>query len=162
MDLIEAEILGKLQTAMGAAITTYYQGEVKVPPQSYLPALMVFGTDTLIEARDTLKDVQTRKITVRIVMNVMAFVDQAGTGTVIKAAKQLRVLMEGRNATTGLYLPATVAGVMRNKAQLHGQYYYYDGDLRVRYHTIVAGEFFYAAADCTFDTFTDLIARPGY
>lgn len=163
MTLVEAEILGKLQSGIGSAIKTYYQGEVVVPPQSYLPCLMVFGTGSDLKARDTLKDIITYRITVRIVIDLNAYVTDAGMpSNVVQSQKQLRQLVEGRDPTTGNYLPASVAGVMRNKAQLRGTYYYYDGNLKTTYKTIQSGKFFYVAADLTLDAVSYLIPRPGY
>ena len=79
MKLVEQEILQKVQAALGDDILTYYMGEVLVPPQNYLPALMVFGTGSKISARDTLKDQIESSVTIRVVFNVMANVREKGS-----------------------------------------------------------------------------------
>lgn len=164
MNLVEREILTALSTAIGSNADTgflsYYQGEVKVVPQSYLPALMVFGTESVTTPKDTLNDIQQFTLTIRAVINLMAFVDEAGTGDTIKSQYHLRELMEGTDPATGLYKSNSVLGVLRAKSgSLLGTYYKFIGNIRISYRTITAGQFFYVAADATVTAQSELRPR---
>ena len=160
MDLAEREILGYLSTGLGAAITTYYQGEVILPPKLNLPCLMVFGSNAEISARDTKNDQIVYRMNVRIIVNLENYIStSAPTGNVIQAQKALRDLMEGRNAD-GTYMSASVLGVLRSNAKLHGTYYYYSGNVRTTYKTVQGKQFPYVVADMVFDATSELIARP--
>ena len=233
--IVELELLGKLQKAFGSMFLTYYLEEVKAVPKQYLPALMVFCTQTDVIAKDTLKDQHKHSITIRVVDNVMSYVDEKGikqghlmpftspigvfrpgetvtggtshaTTTVIEspntndyilsdvwvrtfqsaetitgstsgatahlgsssqfgmlqAPLNLRQLVEGRDPVTKLLLPNSVLGVLRNKVNLRGVYYYFSNDIKIQYKTITHGQFFYVAADIILSATTDLIQRPGY
>lgn len=224
-----------MQAAIGSGFSSYYLGEVKSPPKSYLPALMIFGEETTVVAEGTLKDRFKHTLVIRAQLDVMAFVDEKGnlnahnlilsssTGTfvvgetiiggtsqvnttistvstgfvivgqygatqtfavgetitgstssatgvissvlnnsIIRSQYQLRELIEGRNSTTGMLLPNSVLGVLRNKANLRGTYYYFDTNLRVQYKALQVGEFFYVGAEVRLEAMTDLIQRPGY
>jgi len=81
---------------------------------------------------------------------------------IIRAQYQLRELMEGRNSTTGLLNSNSVLGVLRNRANLRGTYYYFSENITIVYKTIQTGEVFYVAAEARIEAETDLITRPGY
>lgn len=160
MNLVEREILTKLQTALTTQIKSYYQGEVKVVPLSYCPALMVFGTNSTIDWRDTAYDLENFTLTIRVVMNLMAFVDEAGTGDTIKSQYALRQIMEGTDPTTFQYLPNTVLGVLRAKSgALVGASYKFGQMVNLTYKPIVAGQFFYVGAEATVKVQSELRLR---
>lgn len=78
MNLVEAEILGKLAGAIGSGFNSYYQGEVKIPARPMLPALILFGEETEIISQGTLKDRYRMGITIRAVVDLMNFVKDDG------------------------------------------------------------------------------------
>lgn len=80
----------------------------------------------------------------------------------IQAQYQLRQLMAGRDSSTGEFLPNTVVGVLRNKAQLMGTFYKYNDNLKIEYRTIKQGDFFYVVAECNVTVVSELIRRPGF
>lgn len=122
MKLIEQEILQKIQTALGSNILTYYQGEVLMVPQNYLPAVMVFGTTTKISARDTLKDQIESSITVRIVANIMASVKQTGIPVANYMPVSLGTAFQSGETVTGLTSSATATLATKSATKLQLEY----------------------------------------
>lgn len=160
MNLVEREILTKLQVALTTQIKSYYQGEIKVVPQSYLPALMVFGNNSSVDWRDTAYDLEEFTITVRVVMNLMTFVDEAGTGDTIKSQYALRQIMEGSDPTTYQYLPNTVLGTLRAKSGgLVGLSYKFGKVVNFTYKPIQSGQFFYVGAEAQVKVQSELRLR---
>lgn len=151
------ELLEILEEALGQNIKTYYRGEVIVPARSYLPCLMVFGNSTEIQAKDTCNDTFEYNVTIRIVSDIMKYVDEKGTGEVIKAQDYLIDAMEGRNED-GTLRCDTVLGALR--ANLRGKNFLYSSDVRAEYRAIQTGEFFYIKAELQLTAVSDSVKRP--
>ena len=157
MNRILSELKTKLSTAIGSnLIKSYYQGEVVVVPQSYLPALMIFGNSTEVVAKSTAKDQYKYDITIRVVIDLKAYLSEAGTGDTIKAQQAIINLMEERN-TNGTLKTTTVLGTLR--ANIRGTDWLFNNDITIQYKTIQRGEFFYYQADCNLTATTDLLTR---
>src|SRR3989344_3978454 len=145
MNRVLSEIKTLLSTAMTTSIKQYYQGEVAVVPQSYLPALMIFGNGTEVVAKSTAKDQYRYNITIRVVIDLKLYLKESGTSDTIKAQQAIINLMEERN-TDGTLKDATVLGTLRNNVR--GTDYLFNNDITIEYQTIQRGEFFYYQADC--------------
>jgi len=156
MNLVLAELKSILSTAIGASIKAYYQGEVAVVPQSYLPALMIFGRSTNVVAKSTAKDQYQYNITIRVVIDLKKYLSESGTGDTIKAQEALINLMEERNSD-GTTKAATVLGALRDNVR--GTQYIFNNDITIEYSTIQQGEYFYYKADCNLTATTDLLTR---
>jgi len=156
MNLVLAELKSILSTAIGASIKAYYQGEVAVVPQSYLPALMIFGRSTNVVAKSTAKDQYQYNITIRVVIDLKKYLSESGTGDTIKAQEALINLMEERNSD-GTTKAATVLGALRDNVR--GTQYLFNNDITIEYSTIQQGEYFYYKADCNLTATTDLLTR---
>lgn len=150
------ELKTDLSAAIGSTIKTYYIGEVLLVPQSYLPALMVFGTETNLIAKSTAKDQTTHAITIRVVHSIVPKFDEAGTGTTVSAHEDLVKIMEERNSSM-VPLSTTVLGVLRRN--ISGTDYLFNNDIRIIYKTLQAGEFWYVSADCQLTAVTNLVSR---
>jgi len=156
MNRVLSEIKTLLSTAMTTSIKQYYQGEVAVVPQSYLPALMIFGNGTEVVAKSTAKDQYRYNITIRVVIDLKLYLKESGTSDTIKAQQAIINLMEERN-TDGTLKDATVLGTLRNNVR--GTDYLFNNDITIEYQTIQRGEFFYYQADCNLTATTDLLTR---
>ena len=165
IEFVENEIkeLLKATSGLGAGasprITSFYQGNVVLPPQSYLPALMVFGTNETVIAKSTAKDQYQYEITVRVVVDLKAFFDEAGTGEKIDSQEAIRKIMGERDSSTGAPKSDTVLGVLRAPANIRGVGYLFNNNISVTYTNEVNGKFFYVQADAVFTLITDLILR---
>lgn len=151
------EIKTDLSTAIGSTtIKTYYTGEILLIPQSYLPALMVFGTETNIIPKSTAKDQTTHRITIRVVHSLVTKLDEAGTGTTLQAHEDLVKIMEERNSSM-VPLSTTVLGTLRRN--ISGTDYLFNNEIQIVYKTLQAGEFWYVSADCNLTATTNLVLR---
>lgn len=157
MNRVLSEFKTKLSTAIGSTlIKSYYQGEVVVVPQSYLPALMIFGNSTEVVAKSTAKDQYKYDITVRVVIDLKLYLKESGTGETLAAQQAIINLMEERN-TDGTLKAATVLGCLRDNVR--GTDYLFNNDINIEYKTIQRGEFWYYQADCNLTATTDLLTR---
>ncbi len=159
MNLLLAELLTKLKAAIGTTlIKTYYQGEVVTAavPQSYLPALMVFGESTEVVAKSTAKDQYKYSIGIRVVIDLKKYLTEAGVTEVLKAQEAIINLMEERSSD-GTTKAATVLGCLRDNVR--GTNYLYNNDITIEYKTIERGEFFYYQAECRLSATTNLLTR---
>ena len=154
------EIKGYLSAALTTKFTTYYKGEVIIVPKSYLPALMVWGNSTKVVARTTSQDQYSYGITIKAVVDINKYVNEAGTGTSVKAQEDLYKLMEERDPTTNQPIATCVLGVLRKVENISGVKYLYNNDIDIQYSTIQTGEYFYCTATMTLNLVTDLINRP--
>jgi hypothetical protein len=159
-DLLD-EIKTLLETSLAGRITTFYQGTVKVFPQSYLPALAVMPMRTEVIAKTTACDQYRYTVKIRIVMDVKKYFDESGTGDTIKSQQAMIALLEGR---TGTVPDAdTLMGTLRKVGNIRGVNYLYNNDIDIDYDAdggIVAREgFFYVMCDVTVSFTTDLILR---
>jgi hypothetical protein len=157
MNEVLDKIKSLLQDSLCQKITSYYKGEVIVPPKSYLPALMVIGNSTNVVAKDTCNDQFEYDITIRVVVNVMEYVSDRGTGEVMKAQEDLINIMEARNED-GSLASDSVIGVLR--ANVRTNKFLYNNDITAEYRAIQTGEFFYVQAEVSLSAVTDLIPRP--
>lgn len=80
---------------------------------------------------------------------------------IIQSQYHLRQLMAGRNPSTNEFLPNSIAGVLRNRAQLNGLHYKFNKDLAIEYKTIQQGQFFYVTAECDVKIVSELTRRAG-
>ena len=162
MNLVLKELLEKLKTAFGETFRHYYTWDLKVFPENYLPILMIFGNSTNVKARGTVADQVVYNITVRMVVDTVAYAKEGDAEDIIQHQIQLSDWAEGRDPETKQYLAQSVLGVLRHKDNLRGKYYYYDDDAQIKYHVIPGAQVSYMAVDVTFSATTDLINRPGY
>lgn len=159
MNRVLAELLTKLKAAIGTTlIKTYYQGEVVTPavPQSYLPALMVFGESTEVVAKSTAKDQYKYTIIIRVVIDLKKYLKESGVSEILTAQEAIINLMEERNSD-GTTKATTVLGCLRDNVR--GTDYLFNNDITIDYKTIERGEFFYYQAECRFSAVTDLLLR---
>jgi len=165
MNRVEAEILALLndstanginQGTDGAVINTFYQGEVKLVPKSYLPALMVWGTRTEQNAHGSAKDQARYFISIRVVIDVVSEFTEANSSAIIEAQYTLRDIMEKRNAA-GLAGADSVVGILRRN--IRGTSFLFTDNYVIDYAMIPSGGFFYVAADMTIEATSDLILR---
>jgi hypothetical protein len=157
MVAIENEIKTYLETVLSTRIAKYYTGEVKVVPQSYLPALTVMGTNTEIEAKTTASDINRWTIVITVITDLKKYFDEAGTGTTIKSDEDLKKIMEERNSD-GSYKDNTVVYALRH--YLRGSKYKFNNNLSIEYKVIDNPEFPYCRAVLTATAYSDLILRP--
>lgn len=156
-DLLD-EFKTLLEGAMSGSITTFYKGEVKLVPQSYLPALMVMPVSTNVIARTTASDQFQYTVKVRIVTDIKKSLDEAGTGAIIKSQQSIIDMFEERTNT----VPDadTVLGVLRKVTNIRGVNYIYNNDITIDYGGIVEADgWFYVTAEATLSFTTDLILR---
>lgn len=158
MNDVLAELLDLLQAGVGANITSYYQGEVLLVPQSYLPALMIWGKSTEVIAKSTACDQSKYTIGIRVVVDLKKYVDVAGVTEIIKAQEALINIMEER--TDGVPDADTVLGVLRDVDNIRGIDYLFNNEITINYSTVQRGEFFYAQAEMELNATTDLRPRP--
>jgi len=144
-------------TDLSAKFTTFYKGEVAIVPQSYLPALMVFGNQTTVVAKSTAKDQYVYDITARAVIDLKLYLKESGTNDIISAQMAMYNFMEERNAD-GSLKSDTVLGVLRGNIRTDD--FIFNNDVTITYSVIQTGEFFYYKADCNFTATTDLLLRP--
>ncbi len=165
IEYVENEIKELLKNTAGLGtggsprITSFYQGIVTVPAQSYLPALMVFGTGERIIAKSTAKDQYEYDITVRVVIDLKTFFDESGTGELIDSQEAIRKIMGERDSSTGAPKSDTVLGVLRAPANIRGNGYLSLNNIDITYKNEVSGQFPYVQADASFTLVTDLILR---
>ena len=159
MDELLDELKLLLKTALTTKFTSYYKGNALILGKSYLPALMIYGNSTTVEAKTTASDTYTYNITIKAVTNVMKYVDEDGTGEIIKAQEDLYRLMEDRNSSNQP-TATSVLGVLRKTSNIGGTRYKFNNNISIEYGEIQTGEFFYSAAIMTLDLATDLIQRP--
>lgn len=152
------ELKSLLQTALGANFKTYYKGNVIVPPKKYLPALMIFGNSTNVIAKTTAEDQYQYNVSIKVVVDVMTFVDEAGTGEIIKSQETLIDLMEQRNSSNQP-VATTVLGVLRDTDNIRGARYIHNNNINVTYSAAQTGEFFYNYAIMNLEFITDLVPR---
>lgn len=156
-DLLD-EFKTLLEGAMSGVISTFYQGEVKLVPQSYLPALMVMPVSTNVIAKSTACDQYQYTVKVRIVTDIKKNLDEAGTGDIIKSQQAIIDMFEARTST----VPDadSVMGVLRKVGNIRGVNYIYNNDITIDYGGIVeANGWFYVMAEATLSFTTDLILR---
>lgn len=139
-------------------VKTFYQGEIDfdLVPKSYLPAAMIFGTNTDHNAHGTAKDQSIYSITIRVVLDVKAYFSESGTGDTIKAQEALQDIMEERDAN-GVPLETTVLGILRRN--IRGTNFLFSNRMNISYSKMRTGEFFYVSADLTMTATTDLVSR---
>lgn len=159
MNEILKELIELFKAGMGDKIKTYYQGEVVAGtvPRSNTPALMVFGNSTNLVARSTGTDQYEYNITIRLVSDLMKYVDEKGTGQVLKAQEYLINVMEERTSQ-GVPENDTILGVLRKN--IKGKKFLYNNDIQINYQAIQTGEFFYIKAEATLTATTDVLPRP--
>lgn len=157
MNEVIEEILGYLKTAMGDKIKTYYHGEVALPPKSYIPCLMVFGTSTRLIAKSTAKDQLEYDILIRVVIDVNDHFKEKGVKEEkISAMEQIIDLMEERNSD-GTLKNDTVLGTLRDNVT--GTDYLFNNNVEITYERLQSGEYPYVKADMSVTAITDLIQR---
>lgn len=155
MNLVEAEILALFSDETNGInkdvtpgdpkiIKTFYQGEVKVVPRSYLPALMVFGTRTEQPANGTAKDLVKFDIVVRVVIDAVTEFTEAGNGGILQIPFRLREIMEDRDET-GKAKDTSVLGILRGN--IRGTNFLYTTDSAIEYTTLQTNGFFYTVAE---------------
>lgn len=139
-------------------VKSFYQGEVFLVPQSYLPAIMVIGKQTRQSAHGTGKDQAVYSITIRCVVDVKREFTEDGTGDIIKSQQTLMDLMEERDSSTGVASATSVLGILRRNIRVDGKYLF-NNDSVINYQMMPKGQYFYVAADMSCSFTTDLVLR---
>ncbi len=154
------EILGLLATQMGDRIKTYYIGEVVdgTVPKSNLPALMVIPVQTRVNAKTTASDIYEYSAKIKVVVDIMNYVEEGGVDTVIEHQADLIELMEGVNDNDQLRLDS-VLGVLRAQQNIRGSKFLYINNGVIDYSVIQNGKFRYAYATLSIQASTDLKRR---
>jgi len=159
MNNVLAELKEKLEDALKAdVIRKFYQGEVLLVPQSYLPALMVFGNSTTVVAKSTACDQFVYDITIRIIFDIKKVFSENGTKETLQAPELMAEIMEGKQ-NDGTLRADSVLGVLRKVSNVRGTNFLFNNDIKIDYKTIQKGEFFYFQADCNLTATSDLIKR---
>lgn len=159
IEYVQEEIKTLLENSMASRITTFYTDEVALTPQSYLPALMVIGNSEEIIAKSTACDQYIYNITVRVVLDLKKFLDEAGTGDTIKSQQQLKKIMGERDSSTGAPKSDTVLGTLRKPDNIRGIGYLFNNNIATSYTLVPQEGWFYVKAEATFTIITDLILR---
>lgn len=111
----------------------FYVGNIDELPHNYLPALMVYGSETILDTpRLTLQtDKYIHKIHVKILTSAYLKVAEAeDVDFILQAQKQLKVLMEDRD-TNGIPKATSILGVFRRN--IRGTNYLYNNDIVIDY-----------------------------
>lgn len=154
-------VIDQLHTLLSAAMTTkfktYYKGRIPqaVVPESYSPALLIFPVDTNVIAKSTAKDQYQYTVTVQAKISLKKFVDEAGTGNVMKAQRELVDLMEERNAD-GTLKSDTVLGTVRGNIKTDD--FLFNNDINIDYDFETNWPEISAKMQLTLTT--DLLLRP--
>jgi len=165
IEFVENEIKELLKNTAGLGtggsprVKSFYQGIVALPPNSYLPVVMVFGTSEQVIAKSTAKDQYQYEMTVRVVIDLKAFFDENGTGEKIDAQEAIRKIIGERDSSTGAPKSDTILGVLRAPANIRGTGYLFNNNVTVTYKNEIGGQFPYVQADASFTLITDLILR---
>ena len=159
MNRVLDEIKSLLSTAMTTRIKSYYKGEVEPVPQSYLPALMIWGKSTTVVALSTAKDQYVYEIGIKVIIDLKTQLDEAGTGEIIKSQQEIINIMEERN-TDGTLKSDTVLGTLRDTDNVKGTDYLFNNEIKIEYEKIEGDEFPYIRAELTLEATTNLLTRP--
>lgn len=110
-----ANILQLLKDNFGGSgyFKEFYEGDPILIGQSSLPAICVHKTHGEWGLGPTQFDELTEEVTVKVILNKKD--DFGGSGNSDLTERKLRVLVEGRDDTTGNLLPESVLGVLRTK-----------------------------------------------
>lgn len=156
MNKVLAEILALFESAMVGNIKTFYQGEVikGVVPKDYMPALMVWGKSTEIVRKQTGCDQFRYTVGLRVVDDLMKYVNQAGTGKKIKSQEALIDMMEGLDVN-GALKEDSVMGVLRTRSNIGGTNYLYTDNPRITYATIQVGDFWVIQAEMELEAYSE-------
>lgn len=158
MNDILSEIKTLLEAALGAKFKTYYIGPVKLPPKSYLPALIIQPLTTNVASKSTGEDIYTHNIRIMAVVDMADFFDEAGTGTAIKSIQELINMMEERDAATQIPKSDTILGTLRKDVNVRGTKYLFNDNVDMNYDYEFRGTFFYVRAQMDV-TFTNITKR---
>ncbi len=156
MNDIIAELIAKIQTEVGNRILTYYTGEVEVPAKSYCPMLMIIPNKSMVIAKDTANDQEEFDITLRLVTDLKTYLNQAGTGTVIKQTLDHVNIMEERNSDMTVK-SNTVLGALRKYVK--GSKYLFNNNIDITYQVIQTGEWFFCRSEINLKAVTNLHLR---
>lgn len=109
-------ILSFLQSGLGGAFKMYFFGDPIDIASQQMPCIIVAKERGSIEVGPTGMDENTEEIVITVVVNKR---DEIGKPTHERPAhRTVMELVEGRDATTGEFLPNTVMGVLRKSITL--------------------------------------------
>lgn len=141
-----------LETLMGSTtVKSYYAGDVGIPYANSLPAVIVRELYTEMDRPSTAKDRYRFGISALVVMDMRAnMTTTADTDEIIQARQVLRKLVEEAD-TDGAPKTTTLLGALLKKSTLRSDKYEWIINTRVDYRPSVPGDFFYVAAEITFE-----------
>lgn len=105
------ELLRSNLEAQGAPFKVFYYGDPVLIPESLMPCIVVDTMTTISEFGPTQFDDLTNDVMVKVIFNKKTDFNAGSEDFLTK--QKVEYFMEGRDKTTGLYLPNTVQGVLR-------------------------------------------------
>ena len=152
-------ITSRLKTLIDNSITndvnTVYDGDVVVPPNSYLPAVIIAGTTTSQTGDSTEKDEVVFEVTIKVVADVKEEFNESGTGEVLENQKKLKRIMEDRN-NDGSLKSDTIFGILREN--ITDDNWIFNDNLTANYDPAQVGNWFLIQAEMTLE-FEDKVPR---
>ncbi len=173
---VEAAILQQLITGLNSPtqqVKTFYQGKVATPPRDLLPCLMLWGSNTTAGTAaaprgDTRNDWAKFNMNIRVMYSLRDIQLDTGTPTesgvrVLQGPLLFKNLIEGRDPTTGGWLPHTVIGTLRNKQNIIGGVTYsFNNTFLINYQQLDKPDMPLIWADISFSVEVYGIKRPGF
>lgn len=125
-----------MRDTFGSYFKTYYEGDPVSIPEINLPCCVVekLSGNYSIENAPTGTDEAISNVRIKIILNKKD--DEGASPDVDLTERKLRRLCEGRDATTGSYLPSSVAGLLRSNITLQDKVLNI-GDLSVDYDVVL-------------------------
>lgn len=108
-----------MRDTFGGYFKTYYEGDPVAVPESNLPCCIVekVSGSYSIEQAATGTDVAYSNVRIKVMLNKKD--DEGASPDVDLTERRLRRLCEGRDASTGYYLPESIAGVFRTRITMN-------------------------------------------
>lgn len=110
-------ILHELQQTFTDKFRVYYDGDPdENVAESNLPMIAVYKTEADYGITATSTDRITSNLTIRLIINKKDYIGSSTDADM--AARELKRLCEGRDASNGQYIPQSLMGVFRTKLTL--------------------------------------------
>lgn len=93
------------------SLQSYYEGDPISIPKANLPCVVVESVGANVTADATGTDLFIQQILIKVILNKQ---DDAGASDDVDLTeRRLRIMVQGRDSTTGQYLPQTILGILR-------------------------------------------------
>ena len=109
-------IMDLMRASFGGTFKAYYEGDPIDIPKANFPCLIVEVQDGLTQLGATSTDIFQTRINIRPVFNKED--DYGAEENQDLTERKLRILVEGRDPSTGQYLPNSILGVLRSNFTL--------------------------------------------